>query len=183
LQSDLPLFPHCRHRPKPRVGSRGLPAALRCKERVIHRASGRGQGFCTRLQQRCLAGASSLHNSHIPSTPITLQSTQLPSRGSAQPESSSGKTNILFYDIISSRNSSIAFVVRFHLSPTILKTQINLNTHRDALQYPPQVSIPTIAGNPPANRLACSPLKLQIYPKCRSTATTTQKSEAIARRR
>ena len=34
-----------------------LPAALRCKERANHRASGRGQGFCTRLQQRSLAGA------------------------------------------------------------------------------------------------------------------------------
>jgi hypothetical protein len=76
LQSDLPLFPPCRQRPKPRVGGaedlRLLPAALRCKERVNHRASGRGQGFCTRLQQRSLAGASSLHYSHILSTPITL---------------------------------------------------------------------------------------------------------------
>ena len=60
LQSDLPLFPPCRHRPKPRVGSRGsspVTAASRCKERVNRRASGRGQGFCTRLQQRSLAGA------------------------------------------------------------------------------------------------------------------------------
>jgi hypothetical protein len=161
-----------------------LPAALRCKERVNHRASGRGQGFCTRLQQRCLAGASSLHNSHILSTPITLHPRSSPSRGSAQPESSSGKTNILLYDIISSRNSfhRIRGAIPFAPRP-IRKTQINLNTHHDALQYPPQVSLPTVTRNPPTNRLACSPLKLQIYPKCRSTAAATQKSEAIARRR
>jgi hypothetical protein len=163
---------------------RFLPAALRCKQRVNHRPSWPRPGFLHSPSTNVvwLAPPPCITPAFLARQSRSTRPSSL-SHASAQPESSSGKTNILLYDIIPSRQFGQRIPVGATPSPHLSQISFDHSSHQDALQYTSKVVVIAVAWDPPANGLACSPLKLQIYPKCRSTATTTQKSEAIARRR